>query len=91
MFKIHVEEKLLKEMNVSKKAIDYVLHTMETRIKNEKRKIFFLQSTRLTIGMVLEKKTVQNEVIITIRQLIPGDIYVNTGMLTRELNEVLEK
>lgn len=91
MITIQVEEVLLKEVNVSKEAITYVLRTLETRIQTEKRKRFFLQSTRLDIGMVLEKKTVQNKVIITIIQVIPGDIYLNTGMLTRELQEVLEK
>jgi len=91
MITIQVEEALLKEVNVSKEAITYVLRTLETRIQTEKRKRFFLQSTRLDIGMVLEKKTVQNKVIITIIQIIPGDIYLNTGMLTRELQEVLEK
>ena len=91
MIKIQVEETLLKEVNVSKKAITYVVRTLETRIQMEKRKRFFLQSTPLNIGMVLEKTTVQNEVIITIIQIIPGDMYLNTGMLTRELQEVLEK
>lgn len=87
-FLIEVSKHLLEELALSEFAIEFLFNSLESRLKNEKRKTFFVQSGKLGCGFYVEK---ENQSKIVIKDIVNGDTYYNSGMLTFELEEFLKE
>jgi len=84
--KIEIEKTLMEDTNISECSILFLINSLESRLKIEKRKRFIIQSESLACGLYVEKTGTK----IVILDIIKGDLYYNTGMLTMELTEYIK-